>query len=179
MTASDSPPSAVTGASALNTSVRYCLRPCRASTSVAAPTRASSTARCAYLPRPATVHASYDSLLLYQHRPSRRCFLRDPFSGAGATPAIEVPCRYKRRANRPHDVTGTCNPMPGNPCSVLKIVVQSPQLVVAMFLAVRSTSHQPPTLHVSCRAGRRRFGGHMRPARPLITTMVWTFSTWT
>ncbi|KQK17100.1 hypothetical protein BRADI_1g32475v3 [Brachypodium distachyon] len=86
--------------------------------------------------------ACFGSWVLYEHVPTGRCFLRDPFPGAA--PAIEVPCRYHTLSRRivdwPDVVGGDCQPRAAG-CyatrphehSLVKILACSPTLIVAIF----------------------------------------------
>jgi hypothetical protein len=71
------------------------------------------------------VRATFGSWVLYEHRRSRRCFLRDPFSPS--TPAMEVPCRYRRECH-PSNILLHDRVLYG----VEKIIVCSSRLVIAL-----------------------------------------------
>ncbi|XBI05390.1 hypothetical protein VPH35_133558 [Triticum aestivum] len=71
-------------------------------------------------PKGYRARATFDGLVLYEHKRSHRCFLGDPFSPS--TPAIEVPCHYEWTCGQ--DVLL---------CGQSDIIMCSSQLVVALF----------------------------------------------
>ncbi|KAM3215575.1 hypothetical protein ACQJBY_067540 [Aegilops geniculata] len=89
-------------------------------------------------PKGYRARATFDGWVLYEHRRSRRCFLGDPFSPS--TPAIEVPCHCERTCRQDVVVCGEsdvlrtgCEYNPNTSWPLSKIIMCSPQLVVALF----------------------------------------------